>query len=109
MISAEEEDMGMIFIILVSAAFAILVGSLAGLGFVALVYRRWLTFRLKAVGFVLGGASSGAVALSTPLLVDEKAGKALLVLVLLGCAGGLLSGLSVPILGRSENKRARPT
>jgi hypothetical protein len=105
---AEEEDMGMIFIILVSAAFAILVGSLAGLGFVAAVYRRWLTFRLKVAGFVLGGVASGAVVFSTPLLTDTKPGKALLILVLLGCSGGLLSGLAVPILRRGESKRARP-
>ena len=101
--------MGMIFVILVSAAFAILVGSLTGLGFVAVVYRRWLTFRLKVVGLVLGGAASGAAALSSPLLTDTKAGRALLILILLGCAGGLLSGLAVPILERMESKKVRPT
>jgi hypothetical protein len=98
----------MIFIILVSMGFAILIGSLAGLSFVAVVYRRWLTFRLKVAGAVLGGAVSGAMSLWTPLLTDTKPGKALLILVLLGCAGGLLCGLAVPILGRRESKRVRP-
>ena len=89
----------MVIVIFLACAFAILIGSLSGLCLVAVVYRRWLTFRLKVAGFVLGGGASGAVALSTPLLVHTKAVSCFLILISLGCAGGLLSGMAIPILG----------
>jgi len=92
----------MLIVIFLACAFAILIGSLSGLCFVAVVFRRWLTFRLGVAGFVLGGAASGAVALSTPLLVHTKAATCFLILVSLGCAGGLMSGIAIPILGRRE-------
>jgi len=92
----------MVIVIFLTCAFAILIGSLSGLCLVAVVYRRWLTFRLGVAGFGLGGIASGAVALSTPLLVGTKAATGFLILILLGCAGGLLSGIAVPILGTKK-------